>query len=271
MTRPISPLRHRLAAPLLLTLALGGHRAAGQIPDRFENLRVLPKEISKGELLATMRGWTVDLGVRCNHCHVGPDDLQGMDFASDELATKRVAREMLRMVQTINAGTIATLPPRDEPRQTVTCMTCHRGAARPPVPLHLELVRVVETAGAAAAAQRYAELRRDHQGDGQYDFRPQVLGVVARRLAESGRIDDAVAMARLGSEQHPQSAPAWAVLGDLLRRRHAGGDREAAMAALRQALALDPQLSAARRSLQELEAPAPAPTPPPPPTPTPAP
>src|SRR5262245_60488717 len=89
--------------------------ASAQIPDKFTNLQVLPKDISKAELVMTMRSLAGDLGFRCHNCHVGPDDLTGMDFAIDEKPTKKVAREMLKMVQTINA-TVKSLPPRDEPR-----------------------------------------------------------------------------------------------------------------------------------------------------------
>jgi len=42
--------------------------------------------------------------VRCIHCHVGedPNNLDHVDFVSDERETKRVARAMMRMVQEIN-------------------------------------------------------------------------------------------------------------------------------------------------------------------------
>jgi hypothetical protein len=68
----------------------------GPDPQAFTNLKVLPKEIPRAELVATMRGFAGALGVRCTHCHVGPDDLQGMDFATDEKPAKQVARTMLR-------------------------------------------------------------------------------------------------------------------------------------------------------------------------------
>lgn len=89
--------RCRLPATVLSALLIPIFQAAAQIPDAFENLQLLPKDINKGQLVGTMRGWATALGVRCTHCHVGPDNLVGMDFASDDKPTKRTARKMLEM------------------------------------------------------------------------------------------------------------------------------------------------------------------------------
>src|SRR5688572_31654917 len=116
----------------VLLLGWSAPSAFAQIPQTFTNLQVLPKDIPRPQLVATMRGFAGALGVRCTHCHVGPDDLQGMDFATDEKESKKVARTMLRMVRGINADVIGTLPAADPPRQQVTCLTCHRREAKPP-------------------------------------------------------------------------------------------------------------------------------------------
>jgi hypothetical protein len=237
------------ASLLACAFALACVPAWAQIPDTFKNLRVLPKDIAKPDIVGTMRGWATELGVRCTHCHVGPDNLQGMDFASDDKPTKRAAREMLRMVQSINAGTLKSLPPREAPRQAVSCVTCHRGAARPPLTLHEELVRAAQ-AGGPAALERYRELRRDHYADGQYDFGPRSLAIAADRLLDAGRADEALALARLAVEQHPDLGQLHALLGHILLEK---GERAAAGEALRKALALDPQNVAAKRELERLE------------------
>lgn len=245
------PLRH--LALLAAMAALPAGRAAAQIPDSFKNLQVLPKDIGKPELVRTMRQFATDLGVRCHHCHLGPDNLQGMDFATDEKPTKRAAREMIRMVQSINAGPLKALPPRDEPRMSVSCVNCHRGAARPPAPLDQELFRVAQAQGAAVAVERYRELRRDHADDGQYDFRPRAVGTAAVRLAEAGRADDALVIARLNLEQHASDAQVHVLIGELLLRK---GERPQAAEAFRKALELEPQHEGARRGLKQAEAPA---------------
>lgn len=127
-----------LSAALAAFLATAGVAALAappaQIPAEFKNLQVLRKDIPRADLVQQMRGITKALGVRCTHCHVGPDDLTGMDFATDEKPAKLAARAMLRMVGTINAEFISALPPAPEPRQAVTCMTCHQGSLKPPAP-----------------------------------------------------------------------------------------------------------------------------------------
>jgi hypothetical protein len=49
------------------------------------------------------------LGVECSYCHVGTDDrsLTDFEFPSDAKETKRIAREMVRMVAAINAMVVS--------------------------------------------------------------------------------------------------------------------------------------------------------------------
>src|SRR5687768_607862 len=105
--------RHLLTAGVL-TLALAGPGLA-QVPETFKNLQVFPKTITRPELMAVMRSYATGLGVRCTHCHVGPDNLQGMDFATDEKVAKRAAREMARMVKAIETQYLTALPAGAEP------------------------------------------------------------------------------------------------------------------------------------------------------------
>lgn len=185
-----------LAAALLL---LAPAPAGAQIPDEVENLQLLDPEISKPLLLETMKAWTAGLGVRCSHCHVGPDNLQGMDFASDEKATKRTARRMLEMVRSINGPLLAGLPVNaaenggDEHAQVVSCHTCHRGAPTPPRPIRAVLADTARDEGAGAALEIFAELRREHRDAGRYDLRPAVLFHFARDLMSSGDAEAALA------------------------------------------------------------------------------
>lgn len=60
-------------------------------PESFENLEVLPEDITFGELFQTMSGFTRALGVRCSFCHIGDENasLDEYDFPSDEKPTKR--------------------------------------------------------------------------------------------------------------------------------------------------------------------------------------
>lgn len=106
---------------------------AAQLPEKFENLQVLPKDIAQRQLIDIMKGFTAALGVRCQHCHVGTEGmpLSQFDFVSDEKPAKKSARLMLKMVREINQGFLSQLPPAEQPRVEVTCLTCHRGLPRP--------------------------------------------------------------------------------------------------------------------------------------------
>ena len=100
----------------------------------FHNLQVLPANITHDELIATMRGFSRSLGVKCGHCHVAnpPGTKPEFDFPKDAKPEKRTARTMLRMVQNINHRYISALGPN---AQVVGCMTCHRGHTVPEVTL----------------------------------------------------------------------------------------------------------------------------------------
>src|SRR5262245_3551593 len=86
-----------------LATALAG-RAPSQIPDKFENLQALQKDISRDSLTQIMRGFSFALGVRCQYCHAGGDGVSfvGVSFKSDEKPAKQNARFMLRMVDSLN-------------------------------------------------------------------------------------------------------------------------------------------------------------------------
>ncbi|MAE66662.1 MAG: hypothetical protein CMJ18_20530 [Phycisphaeraceae bacterium] len=66
---------------------------------RYKNLQVLPDDITEDELKRTMKDVTKALGVECRYCH----RTDQRDYASDEIEKKVVAREMMRMVERIDA------------------------------------------------------------------------------------------------------------------------------------------------------------------------
>jgi hypothetical protein len=69
------------------------------IPDKYTNLKVLPPEITKAQLLPIMKGFCKSSGHRCSYCHIATDDLSSADFASDEKPAKSEARELLRLIR----------------------------------------------------------------------------------------------------------------------------------------------------------------------------
>jgi tetratricopeptide (TPR) repeat protein len=235
-----------LAATALIVCCTG---AAGQVPQTFTNLQVLPKDIPRAELVATMRGFAGALGVRCTHCHVGPDNLEGMDFASDDKEKKRAARVMLRMVRAINADYLAKLPDADG-REQVGCITCHRAAARPPKPLEEILHATVVARGATAGLEEYEKYRGEFYGSGLYDFRERTLNVVGTRLREQKRGADAKTVFEKNLERYPKSPVALTNLGQIAAE---SGDKAAALAYFTRALEVDPKNEFVRGLLDKLK------------------
>ena len=78
------------------------------IPDTFVNLQVLPKDISKPELVGMMKQFAITFGVRCSYCHAVSDDLTQGSFDSDEKEPKKKARELIRTLMAIRRPDPAT-------------------------------------------------------------------------------------------------------------------------------------------------------------------
>ena len=97
----------------------------------FHNLQILPQNITRDELIDTMRHFTQALGVKCDHCHAAlPGDPQKLDFPSDSKPQKTAARIMMRMTSRINHDYVSKI---EEVYTTVSCWTCHRGRTQPDV------------------------------------------------------------------------------------------------------------------------------------------
>lgn len=243
----------RVACIALFVFVLSPLAASAQVPDEFTNLKLLAGDVEKPKLVAIMRDWASGLGVRCAYCHVGPDNLQGMDFASDEKATKRTARKMLEMSFQINRTLLAELPTVSEDErqraQVVSCYTCHRGQPRPPRNILVELSGTYHEGGVEAATTQYRELREEHYGRGRYDFGKGIVQL-ANRLMEGGKLDDAITALRVGLEDDPESADLHATLG-LAHLR--AGRLDEAEASLKRALELDPENGTAQWGMSQLE------------------
>lgn len=235
-----------LAATTMLLARVPAH---AQIPATFTNLQVLPKDISRAELVTTMRDIAGALGARCTTCHVGPDNLVGMDFATDERPSKQVARAMMRMVQAINGNFIAALPAAAD-RQQVTCITCHRRSLKPPPQLTAILQQTIAVNGTAAAVAQYRKLRSEMLDSGVYDFRESTLNIVATSLRDRKDFAAALEILRLNAEVFPRSAAVQFNLGATAAQ---AGDTVAARAYYRRALELEPGHAGAIQGLAALE------------------
>jgi hypothetical protein len=241
---------HVVAAMLLAPCAAAPARA--QIPQRFENLQVLPRDIPRDTLVAIMRGFTASLGVRCTYCHIEREGGGGgggglnLNFPSDSLANKRKARWMLHLTDTINTR-LANLPARDDPPTAVNCMTCHRGMSKPTT-IQQVILATLQRQGVDSAIARYRMLRNE-MASGRFDFREQPVTDVAQDLAAEGRHDDAIRLLQMLQEFHPNSVNIDLQLAEVYIAK---GDREAGIARLRAVLARNPNDRRAQQRLQQL-------------------
>ena len=219
-----------------------------QWPDKLENNKVLPDSVTGQALGHVMRSFSMSLGVRCSHCHVGEGPLSEYDFAADDKPAKEKARVMMRMTHQINDEYIAGLAEyEDEPQERVhvTCMTCHRTVARP---LMLEdlLAQTYETDGIEAVLASYDELRANYYGGFAYDFRPGALTRLAEHLAGDGQIDAALSVLDKEAELHADFTQAYVTRGNILANAGRGDE---ALAAYEKALEVAPER--AKRFIQQ--------------------
>ena len=266
MTHP--SVARTLAAPIVAgAIALAGlagvpRAAAAQQPSqRFENLKVFPKDIPRDTLLQIMRGYTFALGVRCQHCHVqepapaggggggapGGPPRERFNFPSDDKETKHKARFMMRMTDSLNRVVLAALPNRREPAVRIGCVTCHHGS---PIPQTLEttLAEAIEKFGTDSAVARYERLRQD-MTSGRFDFSENSLSELARTLGERGKTAEALAMLQLNQKYYPDSPEIDLQTAELHLKR---GEKEQAVARFKAVLARRPNDMRVRRRLQEL-------------------
>jgi len=223
----------------------------GQIQEKFTNLKVLPKDISKHELESTMRGFVFALGVRCGHCHVekkAPE--KGFDFAADDKDAKKTARVMLQMVEAINRDYVSKIEKVDKTAPIhVECVTCHHGLTQPQ-PLNAVLAESLEKDGVDKTVALYQELRGKYYGSGQYDFGETPLNLLTESLLAKQRKAEALAIMELNfSANHPDSVWSYHMLA---MTHQANGQIEKAIADYRKVLELHPDDMWAKQQIDSL-------------------
>lgn len=244
----------RRIALTLIALLLVCLSANGQIPDKFTNLKVLPKDISKQELQSTMRAFAFALGVRCEHCHVEKQASEkGFDYAADDKDAKKAARIMLQMVEAINRDYVGKLEKADHVGPIrVQCVTCHHGLTQPQ-PLNAVLAASLEKDGVAKAVALYNELRSKYYGTGQYDFGETPLNLLTESLLAKQKKSDALAIMELNfSANHPESVWSYHMLA---MTHEANGQTDKAVADYRKVLDLHPDDTWAKQQIDALSKP----------------
>ncbi len=110
------------------------HAPQNEKPE-YKNLQVLSKKISDDDMDFVMQSFSVNLGANCLFCHPGKQNGSefSIDYVTDVLQNKRVAREMLKMTIKVNNKYFNTrMTGRMNTRGKIWCKTCHMGS---PVPL----------------------------------------------------------------------------------------------------------------------------------------
>lgn len=233
----------------------GGQQGAAPMT----NLQVWPKDAPRAQVLQTMQAFNESLGVECTYCHV-QEPSGRMDFASDAMREKRVARQMILLRDSINVmmAAIVEKPAGAGPTAgegapgapvRVLCRSCHRGL---PIPRAIAdvVVEAQGNGGAASGLAKYRELRTRYYGGQEYDFGETSLLTIAQRSMNAKKPDDAIAYLQANLEYFPKSARTYQAMA---QARNAKGDRQGAIASLEKALELDPRSTQARNQLQQLK------------------
>jgi hypothetical protein len=103
----------------------------------YKNLKVLSKKISDEDMDFVMQSFSANLGSNCLFCHPGKQNgtEYNIDYATDQLQNKRIARDMLRMTIKLNKKYFnTTLTGLMNTRGKIWCKTCHRGNPVPILP-----------------------------------------------------------------------------------------------------------------------------------------
>jgi tetratricopeptide (TPR) repeat protein len=221
-------------------LLLWGATAQAQLPDKFTNLKVLPKDISKAELQSMMRGFAFALNVRCEHCHAekpGGKKFE-MDFAADDKEAKKTARLMIEMVATINRDYINKLSTTTTPIPIpVQCVTCHHGLTEPRT-LNSVLAEAIDKKCIDSAVALYHELRQKYYGSGQYDFGETSLNQLSESLLAQKKNKEAMTIMEMSFDSnHPDSVWSYHMLA---MTHQANGETDKAIADYRKVLELHP-------------------------------
>lgn len=246
--RSTMTLRRVVIAAMVLC---GASSLRAQLPDSFTNLKVLPPDIGKGELMGTMKGFCAALDLRCVNCHVGDDQkgFSSFDFASDEKELKVKARGMVEMVREINARLLPALSTHSKSGPAVQCMTCHRGQSKPY--LISDVLQLAWDEGQGdAVIERFRELRSEYYGAHTFDFSERVLLRFAGRIGSQDNTEAALKILALNLEYFPESAMTHFSMSDAYV---AAGRKDLAIESLEKAVELMPGTPFLERKLQQLK------------------
>jgi len=237
-----------LLLPMILLFLSSGSLVFAQNSHKPENLQVLPKDIEHDQLIDIMRGFTRALDVNCSFCHAqDPDNPNDLDFPADKKETKKTARVMMHMVETINNR----LLPRTGRKNLlkVQCITCHHGLQKPHTLQH-ELQTVYNKGGLDSAVVRYKKTRDQYYGLGAFDFGESALILTARDFADAGHLDAAERFLNMNLDYFPKSANTYAQLAILYNKK---GAKNQSMEYFQKALQIEPNNQRIRYMMNQIQ------------------
>ena len=224
--------------------------ANAQMSEKFKNLKVLPKDITKDQLDTIMHSFTEGLGVNCEFCHVRNEDTNKMQFDLDRKTAKSKARIMLKMTMAINKDYLSRLSEFSDHIEKVECITCHRGNKEPKM-LEDVLYRTIQKDGIDSAITTYHKLHDEYYGGFTYDFKDHTLVKLVQMLNKDQKYDDAMKIAQLNLKMYPNSGVATMGLGEVYEAK---GDKEKAIGTYKKAIELMPRAAwFINRRIQELQ------------------
>jgi photosynthetic reaction center cytochrome c subunit len=112
-------------------------------PQKYKDIQVL-KDIPADQLDVTMRYFVAATGLNCSNCHMR-DQATGVFTYEADTRAKTTARNMIKIVQTVNAGDFGA---------QISCGTCHQGRNRPAGLTPALMMTPDQLAAAAAQAAR---------------------------------------------------------------------------------------------------------------------
>jgi tetratricopeptide (TPR) repeat protein len=237
------------AALLLVTGSVLAQAPAGApAQDAPKNLKVLPKDWTRPQVIQVMQNFTAALGVGCEYCHVEKEGAPP-DFASDDKKEKDRARAMMKIAQDLNARLPTDLGEPADQLTRIGCITCHRGMPEPKQ-IGEVLAKTSAEKGFAAASAQYSELKSKYYGAQAYDFSEAGLIATARPLIQQNRNDEAIQFLQLNVTMFPKSAASYVTMA---QAQQAKKDNAGAIASLEKALAIDPKNAQAQRLLGQLK------------------
>lgn len=218
-------------------------------PEKPQNLQVLDTNWTGARLRPVMMGFTRSLGVRCSYCHVGEEGkpLTTFNFVSDTNPNKDRAREMLRMLGSINEH-LKKIEPSGSKRVNMWCHTCHHGRPKP-MTLEEEIAEAYVMKGLDGALTHYRDLKKRFYGMGAYDFSEASLNNFGYELLGKKNAADAIRVFTLNTEEYPKSANGWDSLAEAYLK---SGDTTTAQRHYEKSLELDPENKNAKEMLRKI-------------------